>query len=356
VGGAGGHVSCLGTCRLHALPLLPPHAAACLNATACCPDAPRRRYRAPPPPDPHLLGRVGVVGDEAELARAGRVDLLVLGGRPHAGDAGQLQLVARHGRDRQEAVEQRDREVQRVAAEAVLEGDLDQPVHQDRAHVGRHVLLPALHVGGVRAALALWGGSGVGACGRVSRAGRARPRGRGACPAADAARAPRRARLLKIRTAAAACTPQPPPPPPPPPPRTSTSWRWSKMSAAYSAHARGLPVLLASMSTTACLWRPPRTPVRRCGWGGQQGREVCEVQGGGGCGCRAGFSGARAPTGSGGHSTRSARRRAQQPGVASARGQARPPHRCCRPPAAGRGARRAPRTWRRPAGAGGAAA
>lgn len=118
----------------------------------------------PPPADTNLLRRVGVVRDEAELARAGRVDLLVLGSRPHAGDAGELQLVAPDGRHRQEAVQQGDRQVQRVAAQAILKRHLHQPVHQDGAHVGAHVLLDGLHIAGVGAALPLWvrGGFGVG--------------------------------------------------------------------------------------------------------------------------------------------------------------------------------------------------
>lgn len=42
----------------------------------------------------HLFPVVGVVCDEAELLNLWCIDLLVLGGDQHAGDANQLQLVA----------------------------------------------------------------------------------------------------------------------------------------------------------------------------------------------------------------------------------------------------------------------
>eukprot|EP00964_Phaeocystis_antarctica_P158180 scaffold128693_cov68-Phaeocystis_antarctica.AAC.18 len=62
-------------------------------------------------------------------------DLLVLGGHEDGGDADKLQLAAHDLLLLEEAVDQVDRQVQRLRHQLEMQVHLDQPVDQDRAHL-----------------------------------------------------------------------------------------------------------------------------------------------------------------------------------------------------------------------------
>jgi len=88
-----------------------------------------------------LVPLVRIVGDVDKLVDRGRVDLLVFRRDEHARDADQLQLAAGHWDDREEAINVVDGQVQRLGHEPVLLRHLDQPVDQDRSHLGVDVAL-----------------------------------------------------------------------------------------------------------------------------------------------------------------------------------------------------------------------
>ena len=72
----------------------------------------------------HLALGVRVVGDVDELRHVRRVDLLELAGDEHGGGADELQLGPLHRHQGEEAVDEVDRQVQRLRLQLVLLGHL----------------------------------------------------------------------------------------------------------------------------------------------------------------------------------------------------------------------------------------
>mmetsp|Transcript_17104 Transcript_17104/g.46264 ORF Transcript_17104/g.46264 Transcript_17104/m.46264 type:complete len:310 (+) Transcript_17104:562-1491(+) len=92
-----------------------------------------------------LIAGVGVVRDVHELVHGRWMDLLVLRGDEHTGDADELQLSAVHGTGLQEAVDVVHGEVECLRHKPVLLSDLHEPIDEDATHGGVDVLL-TVHV------------------------------------------------------------------------------------------------------------------------------------------------------------------------------------------------------------------
>ena len=81
-----------------------------------------------------LVTGVGTVADVDQIAQFRGVDLLVLGGDEEARHADELELGPFHLLPLEVAVDEVDRQVERLRHELELEMDLDQPIDEDGAH------------------------------------------------------------------------------------------------------------------------------------------------------------------------------------------------------------------------------
>ena len=106
-------------------------------------------------------------------------------GHEKAGDADELQARPRDVHERQEPVDERHGQVERLVVEVKLLADVDEPVHQHRTHPNVDVPL-ARHVPGTRPTACLQRGRG-------EKREKKRERKR-----ADRGKGPRKARLLGL--------------------------------------------------------------------------------------------------------------------------------------------------------------
>mmetsp|Transcript_78391 Transcript_78391/g.254667 ORF Transcript_78391/g.254667 Transcript_78391/m.254667 type:complete len:269 (+) Transcript_78391:68-874(+) len=100
--------------------------------------------------NPHDLGlAVGIVGDVDEVIHLGWVHLFELGCNEQSDNADELQFGSRHGFPRKVAVDEARRQEEGLDVHLVVCVHLDQPIDEDRAHLGIELTL-CLHVFRVR--------------------------------------------------------------------------------------------------------------------------------------------------------------------------------------------------------------
>jgi len=98
----------------------------------------------------NLSARVGAIGDVHKISNFREVDLLVLGGEEHAGHADELQSLSGDDFALQKSVDEIDRQIQGLGHQLEFEMYLDEPIDEDRSHLGVDVRLFG-HVAGGRA-------------------------------------------------------------------------------------------------------------------------------------------------------------------------------------------------------------
>mmetsp|Transcript_15432 Transcript_15432/g.42428 ORF Transcript_15432/g.42428 Transcript_15432/m.42428 type:complete len:262 (+) Transcript_15432:335-1120(+) len=99
----------------------------------------------------NVVLRIRVVGDVSEFGNFGRSNLLEFGRNEHCNDADELKALPYDGRECHVAIDEVDREVQRLGPKAILHVDLDEPIHKDRPHraVGLFLQLHVIRSGHV---------------------------------------------------------------------------------------------------------------------------------------------------------------------------------------------------------------
>ena len=102
-----------------------------------------------------LVLRVAVVDHVDDLADRGTVDLLILGSNEDGSSTNKLQLAERDHLAREESVNVVDAEIQGLRKKSKAQVDLDEPVHEDRAHRPLNLSL-VVHVVRVWHQAALW--------------------------------------------------------------------------------------------------------------------------------------------------------------------------------------------------------